>query len=235
MRYELMRPHQIKQAVADGLALLMPVGVLEYHGEQNPVGVDSLISQGLAHAVEERVPCVVAPTIFYGYTGQWASDERDGEIHIDGDALYAFARLILRGHLRQGWRRIYVICHHQGPNGVTQLSYARAATEAAMEYALEQHGPGWHEDASLYPRILNRIRVVSDSEFVEAGFGGDGGRDETAAMMHFYPDTVDLNQLEDDRPQWARDADEANGELGRSIAERLIESWVAELTANRSD
>ena len=64
MRYEMMRPGQIGEAVRRGLPLLMPVGVLEYHGHQNPVGVDALIAQGIAHRVEQKMECVVAPTIF---------------------------------------------------------------------------------------------------------------------------------------------------------------------------
>ena len=88
MRYELMRPGQIQEAIVRHLPLLMPVGVIEYHGLQNPVGADALISQGLAHEIERQVECVVAPTIFYGFTGEWAGDEKLGEVHVDGDGIW---------------------------------------------------------------------------------------------------------------------------------------------------
>ena len=42
MRYELMRPHQIRDAVARNLPVILPLGVMEYHGEHLPVGMDSL-------------------------------------------------------------------------------------------------------------------------------------------------------------------------------------------------
>ncbi|MDD3927743.1 MAG: creatininase family protein [bacterium] len=229
MRYELMRPAQIQDAIQKGLSLLMPVGVIEYHGPQNPVGTDALISQGIVHRVEEKVDCVVAPTIFYGYTGEWAAGIEKGEVHVDGTALYSFVKPILKAFYNQGWKRIYIICHHQGPQGVTMLSYQRAATEVAMEYGLEHSGTGWHSDTKLYPFIFQRMHIVSDSQFSSQGYGGHGGRDETAAAMCLYPGTVDLEELDTEDPVWAVDAHEATTELGEQIAETIVDGWIAEL------
>ena len=136
LRYERMRPGQIRAAITNGLPLLMPVGVLEYHGQQNPVGVDALLAEGIAKLVAKEVPCVLAPTQFYGFSGEWVGGISEGEIHIGGDALYGYVKPILKAFYNQGWRKIYVICHHQGTKGVTMLSYQRAASEAAMEYGL---------------------------------------------------------------------------------------------------
>ena len=229
MRYEMLRPGQIQDAIARGLPLLMPTGVLEYHGPQNPVGTDALIAQGLVQRVEAQVECVVAPTMFYGYTGEWAAGIEQGEIHVGGDGIYGYVKPILSAFFRQGWQRIYVVCHHQGPTGVTMLSYQRAATEAGMEYALEQNGPGWHAREDLYPRVFNRIFVVGDSDYATTGFGGHGGKGETDAMLYYYPETVDLGQLGEDLPRWALDAHEANAEDAREIGDALVASWVAEL------
>lgn len=231
MRYEMLRPGQIKDAIARGLALLIPVGVIEYHGPQNPVGTDALIAQGIVHRVEELVECVVAPTIFYGYTGQWAAGIQEGEIHIDGDALYAFIKPIIAAFYNQGWKQIYVICHHQGPQGVTMLSYQRAATEVAMEYGLNKGGIGWSNNSELQKNVFGRIAVVSDSQFSSKEYPGHGGRGETEAMMYLYPDTVDLAELDKAKelPPWAKDASEASYEEGRDIGETIIASWVERL------
>jgi len=229
MRYEMMRPGQIREAIARGLPLLVPVGVLEYHGPQNPVGTDALIAQGIVHRVEREVECVVAPTIFYGYTGQWAAGIEQGEIHVDGEALYAFVKPVIKAFYEQGWKRIYVVCHHQGETGVTMLSYQRAATEAAMEYGLARGGIGWSADPDLRSAVFGKVRVVGDAAFAARGYGGHGGRDETAAMMYLYPETVDLSELEACCPVWAQDAREATPELGREIGELIIAGWVAEL------
>jgi creatinine amidohydrolase/Fe(II)-dependent formamide hydrolase-like protein len=230
-RYELMRPGQIQDAIKRGLPLLIPVGVLEYHGPQSPVGTDALISQGIVNMVAKEVECVAAPTMFYGYTGQWAGGIEKGEIHIEGNALYLHVKPIVKAYFEQGWRRIYIICHHQGPKGVTMLSYQQAATEAAMEHGQAHGGMGWSEVRHLYPNVFERIAVVSDSEFSPRAYGGHGGKDETAAMMYLYPETVDLSELDKQKnPSWAADAHEATAAYGEEIAKAIVASWKKELS-----
>ena len=46
MRYELMLPHQIRTAIAENWPVVLPLGVLEYHGEHMAVGMDSWPSSG---------------------------------------------------------------------------------------------------------------------------------------------------------------------------------------------
>ena len=40
MRYEMMLPHQIRKAIKQNWPVVLPVGVLEYHGEHLAVGLD---------------------------------------------------------------------------------------------------------------------------------------------------------------------------------------------------
>ena len=42
MRYEMMLPHQIRMAIAENWPVVLPLGVLEYHGEHLAVGMDTL-------------------------------------------------------------------------------------------------------------------------------------------------------------------------------------------------
>jgi creatinine amidohydrolase len=229
MRYELMRPGQIQDAIRRNVPLLIPTGVIEYHGHHNPIGVDALITQGIAHLVEKEVECVVAPTFFYGYTGNWAGGIEVGEIHVDGDALFAYVKPIVKAFVDAGWRRVYIIGHHQGPTGVTWLSYQRAATEAVMEYGLEKGGIGWHMDAKLRSDVFGWVRLVSASQFSKEAYGGHGGRDETVAMMYLCPGTVDLEELKKVRPSFALDAHEATRERGEKIAKAMVAGWVEAL------
>lgn len=43
MRYELMLPHQIRTAIDENWPVILPLGVLEYHGEHLAVGMDTLV------------------------------------------------------------------------------------------------------------------------------------------------------------------------------------------------
>jgi creatinine amidohydrolase len=231
LEYVRMRPGQIREAITNGLALLMPIGVLEYHGQHNPIGLDALLAEGIAKRVAKEVPCVLAPTQFYGYSGEWAGGIREGEIHIGGDALYGYVKPILKAFYNQGWRRVYVICHHQGTRGVTMMSYQRAATEAAVEFARERYGPGWSEAPDVPKDVFRRIMVVGDAEFSKIGYAGHGGKGETQAMLCLCPGTVDLSvwsKANDSR--WAQDSDQATAEEGERIARAIVAGWKEELT-----
>ena len=37
MRFELMLPYQIKEAIAKNIPIVLPIGVMEYHGEHMAV------------------------------------------------------------------------------------------------------------------------------------------------------------------------------------------------------
>jgi creatinine amidohydrolase len=227
--YEEMRPGEIRAAIAAGQALLIPVGVLEFHGEQNPVGVDALICQGIARRVEEQTPCVVAPTFFFGHTGNWAGGIKEGEIDIDGKTIYAHAKPILKAFHDQGWKRIYVMIHHQGPGGVTWAAWQMAAREVIDESARAAKGDGWHPYADTH-KVFARIAVVSDSQFSSTGYPGHGGRGETSAMLSLYPHTVDLSVLAGKpQPRWNQDAPEATAKEGAEIREKIVAAWVKHL------
>ena len=43
MQFDRMRPHQIAEAIAAGTPVVLPIGVMEYHGQHLPAGVDLLI------------------------------------------------------------------------------------------------------------------------------------------------------------------------------------------------
>ena len=47
MRYELMLPHQIRTAIDGNWPVVLPLGVLEYHGEHMAVGMDTLAVTGI--------------------------------------------------------------------------------------------------------------------------------------------------------------------------------------------
>ena len=42
MRFELMLPYQIKEEITKHTLVLLPIGVIEYHGEHIAVGMETL-------------------------------------------------------------------------------------------------------------------------------------------------------------------------------------------------
>ena len=66
MRYELMLPNQIRTAIEQHWPVVLPLGVLEYHGEHMAVGMDTLAVTRSLDLVEAEMDVVILPPFYYG-------------------------------------------------------------------------------------------------------------------------------------------------------------------------
>ena len=64
MRYEMMLPHQIRTAIDEGWPVVLPLGVLEYHGEHMAVGMDALAVIGVLALLEQEMDIVILPPFY---------------------------------------------------------------------------------------------------------------------------------------------------------------------------
>jgi creatinine amidohydrolase len=170
----------------------------------------------------------------------WAAGPEEGEVDFDPEALFVYAREVLRSIAAMGFRRIYIMQHHQGPDGLEVLCLKRAAGEVLRE-AVHRWGAGWgrgpyHE--LPHPNVFGWIQLAYiDSFSVYAGPEaervpiGHGGRGETQLVMADLPATVRMAALAalDRRPEWLQDADAASAAEGRRWLEFCVDGWVKEL------
>lgn len=89
-----MRPHQLRDAVARGLPLLVPAGCIELHGPHMALGHDTLIVEAVCERLAQRLPCVIAPSIEYGPTGYALSGPEGGTIDVDYAGYYETSFLL---------------------------------------------------------------------------------------------------------------------------------------------
>src|SRR5512137_2379729 len=66
VRYYMLRPQQIVARRTACPVVYIPVGTLEWHGEHNAVGADTLQAEGLAIMCAERGGGMVFPPLYYG-------------------------------------------------------------------------------------------------------------------------------------------------------------------------
>jgi len=66
VRYQFCRPDQIRARRDACPVVYIPIGTLEWHGPQNPVGADTLQAEGLAVRCAERGGGLVFPPLYYG-------------------------------------------------------------------------------------------------------------------------------------------------------------------------
>ena len=99
MYLKTMRPAEIRDAVERDLPLILPIGCVECHGHHLPVGCDTLIAEEVARRVEQRIECVIAPTVDYGPTGYDVSGPELGTMDVATEELLSYARGVLRSLL----------------------------------------------------------------------------------------------------------------------------------------
>jgi len=66
VRYHMCRPAQARARREQCPVAYIPVGTIEWHGPQNPLGADSLQAEGLAMLCAEKGGGLVFPPLYYG-------------------------------------------------------------------------------------------------------------------------------------------------------------------------
>jgi creatinine amidohydrolase len=134
MRYELMFPSQIRAAIAQNWPLVLPLGVLEYHGEHLSLGMDTLVVTRLLDRLEREIDLVILPPFHYGASSYAVEPPvGNGSIHIDAAHLVPVAQDLFLALLRGGFRNIHVFIHHQ-----TENFSAGMPTDLAFKFASRQ-------------------------------------------------------------------------------------------------
>ncbi len=207
VQHEEMFPWEIARAIHEAPVCYVPLGVLEWHGEHNAVGLDGIKAHTICVEAARQTGGVVAPTLY------WATDYREdlpdgtyltggveyGErYHVPGTMFWlrqeTFRALLLdmyEAMRRRGFRVIVVLTGH----------WSRREHLPALEAT-------GREFLARHPHM--RWELLTDQGLAEGlaypwehAAGG-----ETSLLMAIRPDLVDVEKtLETDRslrPLYAR-------------------------------
>jgi len=228
MQYLKMLPYQVREAIDKNVPAVLPLGVIEYHAEHLPLGVDCFTCINAIERVEKRHPeMVVLPPFYYGAASlAVAKPERNGTVHVDALKLVPVAEEIFRGLLRVGFRNIHAFIAHQTEEfhqGMpTDLAFRLAARHVIFDWVEKESGEGWwgtEEFSNYYSNSNNpfnwiRIHTLREHRETLPKIPGDhAGKVETSETMAIYPELVELDRI--DGSLWfARDGREATAEYG---------------------
>ena len=190
--FEEMFPWELARAIAAAPICYLPLGTLEWHGEHNVVGLDTLKARALCIAAARISGGVVVPPIF------WATDSREdledgtyltggvehGErYHVPGNMFWlrpeTYHALLLdlyEAMRRRGFRAIVVLAGHWS-------RYTLPTIVASGEEFQAQHPEiGW--------LMLTELQLVPDLFYPHEHAAGA----ETSLMMAIRPELVDLDK-----------------------------------------
>ncbi|MBK8440912.1 MAG: creatininase family protein [Rhodobacter sp.] len=226
MQFDRMRPDQIAAAIAAGTPVVLPVGVMEYHGAHLPAGVDLLaVTETLARLGDA---IITLPSFAYGAASHAvAGPEGSGTLHLDATALLPMAEALFAALLATGFRNVHGVIHHQTENFAqgmpTDLTFRLAARNAIFRHLEAERGAGWWGDRGMQDYYaeaqagadpFNWIRIHplfpqgADFPFDHAGVG------ETALMLALAPETVDMDRAPEGGHWYTETAPQATAEMG---------------------
>lgn len=237
MRYEMMLPHQIRHAIAENWPVVLPLGVLEYHGEHMAVGMDTLAVTRSLDIIETETDIVILPPFYYGAASYAVEPpEGTGSVQVDSNVLHPFARELFTGLLRVGFRNIHVFIHHQTENFTvgmpTDLAFKLGARQAIFAFLEKTRGEGFwgdHAMADYYAKQAGgddpfnwiKLHPLMSAETVARYPFDHAGEGETSLMMAVCPDAVDMDKFDGER-WYVRSAAKASAETGRRGRDLII-------------
>ena len=211
--------------------VLIPIGMLETHGEHCALGTDTLIPREFVKRLDAHIGewVLVAPEIPYGHS--WALAPLDGTIDIPGTVFADYVYAVGEQFVRQGFRYIILFNGHGGNIPALTLVSERMADLGAVVLTIN-----WWLD---YKDLIVPI----------ASFTGHAGEDETSCAMAIDESLVDLTLAHRDIDTMSRkikyrgmgrdiyphgnsgDATRATRDKGERIFEALVPAILEDIEA----
>ena len=232
-----LRPHQLQEAIAANTPVVLPIGVMEYHGQHLPAGVDLLAVTEVLVRLGDAI--ITLPPFAYGAASHAvAGPEGTGTLHIDAGAILPLAEGLFAALLTAGFRNIHGVIHHQTEGfdqGMpTDLAFRLAGRNAILRFLEATRGPGWWGDRGMQDYYARQAEGADPFNWIRihplfpkgADFPLDhAGKGETALMQALAPDTVDIARAGDGDHWYTEDAGQASPDLG----ERGVQIALAHL------
>jgi creatinine amidohydrolase len=252
-KWELARMtwYEVAESLERQPVALVPIGSVEQHGKQTPLGMDVFLAEHVCKRVAERVECVVTPSVPFGLAQTFSAFP--GTVVISPASLQAYLGDVLESLIRTGFKYIVVVDNHAG-NGpvVRQLAWEIRQRHSLTIARLFPYGLGkdlgrdlftegtshWGHGsepvvtlaAALVPGDL-RMDLAHEDDFHQfAGF-------ETAGLdlksMTGPNATVYLDYADHSRSGIKGDPRGADGERGRAYIDRIVDRATAFVEAFR--
>jgi creatinine amidohydrolase len=171
----------------DRTIAILPTAAVEQHGPHLPVGVDTMINQGLCDLLAERCPETLdirlLPVMAVGKSNEhlWAP----GTLTLTAEtALRAWTEIGL-SVARAGVRKMRILNSHGGNTDLISIVSRELRVRAGMYCVRMGWGAGGVPDGLFGAQ--------------ELAHGIHGGDNETSLMLHFQPKKVDMSKAEDFR------------------------------------
>ena len=245
MRFEFMLPYQIKEEITKNTPVVLPIGVMEYHGEHMAVGMDTLAVTRILDRLEKQMEIVILPPFSYGAASYAvAAPEGTGSLHVDAAVLAPLAEQIFAGLLRIGFRNIHGIVHHQTENFTsgmpTDLAFKIGAKQAIFKFLERTEGEAWwgKQDMSDYysrnqagndPFNWINLHPLMDCEIIKNYIFDHAGEGETSLLMALAPEGVEMDRVSENSNWYTNSASNSSLDKGEEVTSQIVKNLMGRL------
>lgn len=229
--------------LSQGLCII-PMGVVEKHGQHLPLGTDVFIARELSLLAARTEYAVVFP---FWYAGQiFEARHQPGTISYSPELLFRLLDETCREISRNGFKKILLVNGHGGNTNLIQY-FCQTQLESERDYSV------YFFNAELDPETNLRIRAMRKSTT-----GGHADEVESSQMAYFRPDLVHIDRATTDSGEdlnrlplpgaytgiwwyakypnhYAGDAKDANPELGQYVMEKRVEKLAGVIRMIKAD
>lgn len=209
IRYTDLGPTELRRRLDQVPVAVVPWGALEWHGPHLPFGLDGLVAEGFCERLAGRTEAVLLPSFYLPITAL----PHQYSISIRTETVRLVWRDLFDELGRAGFQVICLVSGHYAQGHEWVL--AEAAEQATV-------------DGTALVLAGTPLSLLEDPELLD-----HAGRWETAQLLQFRPDLVDLEALDPNALGDAHrsavlgdDPRAASREEGAKIVERGLEEWI---------
>ena len=159
---------------------LLPLGVIEKHGDHLPLGTDLFTAQEIACRAAKIEPAIVFPE--YYFTQIQEAKHQPGCIAINAEMMWKMLENVCDEISRNGLKKIIFVNGHGGNNSFLPY-FIQMMLERQKDYIIYMYR-GWSRESA---DKWNRMRQTTED--------GHAGEMETSIVMAILPELVKMEDL----------------------------------------
>ncbi|MHA6246788.1 creatininase family protein [Pontibacter sp. CAU 1760] len=226
---------------------ILPIGILEKHGMQAPIGSDLIHVREWAARATKNEYAVVFPDYFYGQINE--AKHQPGTFSLPSRLVWDLLDATVEEIARNGFDKIVIVNGHGG-NPQLLRYFVQAQLEKRRDYAVYFFDPTPDADFTEKMKKMRKTDPAGDQH---------GGENETSSLLYLRPDLVKQERATQESGQnlkrlgdlpnlytgiwwyasypnhYAGQAEKATKELGKLITDNKVEALTKALKAVKSD
>lgn len=190
MKWEELTAPQFAAAVEScGGVCLLPLGVIEKHGDHLPLGTDLFLAREIACRAAEAEPAIVFPPYFF--TQIYEARHTPGTVGIDSQVMYDLLQTVCDEIGRNGLKKIILVNGHGG-NRYFLPHFIMLQLERPRDYVVYLPRPDdWAQDEEFVRKMAEMTESKIRNEHA--------GETETSMVLAIRPELVDRSALPSDQ------------------------------------